>query len=130
MPDTPHAVFENCTISSPKKALQSGWPGVDKRNTRVRFTKCRLLTLNFSQPHGEPAQVISCGSADGRQLHVDLEDTVLAGYQVFGGRSNNVSYSTTGHVAAYVQYVQPLPEGIDRLRYWPVEAFASLLPPL
>lgn len=129
MPDTPHAIFENCTISSPAKALQSAWPGVDKLYTRVSFRDCRLLTLNFSQPRGEPAQVISCGSADGRQLHVDLEDTTLVGYQVFGGRSRDVSYSTKGRVAAYVEYEQPVPEGIERLRYWPIEALADLLPP-
>lgn len=128
MPTHPHAVFENCTISSPKKVLQSGWPGVDRRNTRVRFKDCRLINLNFSQPRGEPAQIISCCSADGSQLHVDFEDSVLAGYQVFGGLSPDISYTTKGSVTAYVEYEQPVPEGIERLRYWPVEAFADLLP--
>ncbi|MEN6549893.1 MAG: hypothetical protein ABFE07_27945 [Armatimonadia bacterium] len=128
MPEHPHAVFENCTVSSPKKALQSAWAGVGERNTRVSFKDCRLVTLNFSQPRGEPAQVIRCESDDGRQLHVDLEDCVLVGYKVFGARAGKVSYTTKGAVSAYVEYEQPVPEGMQRLREWPVEVFADLLP--
>lgn len=129
MPDTPHALFVNCTITSPKKALQSAWPGVDQRYTRVAFRGCRLITLNMTQPRGEPACVISCGSENGSQLHVDLEDTLLVGYEVFGGRSRAVSYSLKGRVQAYVEYEQPVPAGMERLRFWPVEAFSELLPP-
>ena len=130
MPEVPHATFENSTIVGPDNALQAGYPGVDELCTRVKLKNCRLIVLNFSQPQGTPSSgIICCGCKDGRQLHVDLEDCVLMGYKVFGTRAGEVSYSIKGKVSAYVQYRQPVPQGFERLRYWPVEAFSSIGPP-
>ncbi|OHB79630.1 MAG: hypothetical protein A2W31_02135 [Planctomycetes bacterium RBG_16_64_10] len=130
MPPCPHAVFEDCTIVSPDNALQAGWPGVDQLCTRVRFSSCRLIVLNFSQPHGTPSSgIICCGCQDGKQLHVDLEDCTLMGFKVFGTRSGEVSFALKGRVAAYVQYRQPVPAGFERLRFFPTELVDQLAPP-
>ena len=136
LPDVPHATFENCTLVGPDNALQAGYPGVDQFYTRVRFRNCKLIVLNFSQPHGTPSTgVICCGCKKAEQLHVDFEDCTLMGYQVFGatetqGRKLNgqVSYTIKGQVRAYVQYRQPVPQGMERLRYWPVDVFDDLIP--
>ncbi len=129
MPSSPHALFEDCTIAGPDNALQAGYPGVDDLFTRVRFKNCRLIVLNFSQPHGTPSSgVICCGCKDGKQLHVELEDCTLLGYKVFGTRKGDISYRLQGKVRAYVQYRQPVPVGFERLRFWPVETFNSLMP--
>ncbi len=129
MPDIPHATFENCTLVSPDNALQAGWPGVDDLYTRVKFKNCRLIVLNFSQPRGTPSSgIICCGCKDGKQLHVDFEDCTLMGYKVFGTRAGEVSYTTKGTVRAYVQYEQAVPEGMERLRYWPAETFDEMVP--
>ena len=85
MPTHPDATFEDCTIIGPDNALQAAWPGVDELYTRVKFKNCRLIVLNFSQPRGTPSSgIIYCGSRNGKQLHVDLEDCTLAGFKVFG----------------------------------------------
>ena len=129
MPDTPHAIFEDCTIAGPDNALQAGYPGVDDLFTRVRFTRCRLAVLNFSQPQGTPSSgIICCGCKDGRQLRVDFEDCALAGFKVFGTRHGEVAYSTAGHCTAYVQYRSPVPAGFERQRFWPVDLFNDLMP--
>ncbi len=130
MPDAPHATFDNCTIVSPDNALQAGFPGVDELCTRVKFKDCRLIVLNFSQPHGTPSSgIICCGCKDGRQLHVDLEDTVMMGFKVFGTRAGDVSYTVQGKVQAYVQFQQPVPEEFERLRQWPIDLFERIAPP-
>ena len=126
----PHATFEDCTLVGPDNALQAGWPGVDQRDTRVKFRDCRLIVLNFSQPQGTPSSgIICCGCKDGKQLHVDLEDSTLMGYKVFGTRQGNVSFTTKGRVGAYVQYQQAVPKGFQRLALWPVGVFDYLQPP-
>ena len=126
MPQAPHAAFEDCTIVGPDNALQAGYPGVDDLCTRVSFHNCRLIVLNFSQPHGTPSSgIICCGCKDGRQLHVDLENCLLMGFKVFGTRAGAVSYSIKGRVSAYVQYRQATPEG-GSLRVWiPARATCS-----
>ena len=130
MPDCAHAVFEDCTIVSPDNALQAGWPGVDELYTRVKFKDCRLIVLNFSQPHGTPSTgIICCGCKDGKQLHVDLENCTLMGFTVFGTRAGEISYSLAGRVAAYVQYRQPVPKGFERLRFFPTDMIRHLSPP-
>ena len=129
-PAWPHAVFEDCTIAGPDNALQAGFPGVDNLHTRVKFTNCRLMVFNFSQPQGTPSSgIICCGCKEGKQLHVDFENCALMGYQVFGTRTGEVSYTISGKVSAYVQYRQPVPAGFERLRFWPVEVFSDLVPP-
>ncbi len=130
MPDYPDAVFDDCTIVSPDNALQSAFPGCDDLYTRVKFKNCRLIVLNFSQPHGTPSSgIIRCDAKEGKQLHVDLEDCLLMGYKVFGARSGEVSYTIKGSVKAYVHYRQSVPEGFERLGLWPVELIDRLAPP-
>ncbi|HNQ90339.1 MAG TPA: hypothetical protein PKM73_17120 [Verrucomicrobiota bacterium] len=129
-PEAPHAVFEDCTIIGPDNALQAGYPGVDDRHTRVHFTRCRLIVLNFSQPHGTPSSgIVCCGCKDGKQLEVEFEDCDLMGFKVFGTRSGEVSYTTRGRCTAYVQYRSPVPSGFERLRFWPVDLVQALQPP-
>lgn len=128
MPATPDAVFEDCTLVGPDNALQVGYPNF-QGYTRVRFKDCRLMVLNFSQPHGTPATGVIYSDLAGKFLHVDLENCTLMGYRIFGARSNAVfSYTTTGTNRAYVQYRQEVPAGMERMRFWPVEAFNDLLP--
>ena len=128
MPDYPDAVFEDCTLIAPDNALEVGYPGYD-RYTRVKLTRCSLIVWNFSQPQGTPSGGIIHTPLDGRQLHVDLEDCVLMGYQVFGAGSGQIQYSVTGQVQAYVQFQQPVPAQFERLSRWPVSVFGSLQTP-
>jgi hypothetical protein len=130
MPDTPHASFENCTIVGLDNALQAGYPGVDQLCTRVKFKDCRLMVLNFSQPQGTPSTgIICCGCKDGKQLHVDFENTTLMGYKVFGTQAGEVSYTTKGDVKAYVQFQQSVPKGFEQVNLWPVDVFDTIQPP-
>ncbi len=130
MPDWPHAVFEDCTIVGLDNALQAGWPGVDELCTRVRFQECRLIVLNFSQPQGTPSTgIICCGCKDGKQLHIDFDNTTLMGYKVFGTRAGEVAYTIKGRVRAYVQFQQSVPKGFERVNLWPVEVFDAIQPP-
>jgi hypothetical protein len=129
MPATPDAVFEDCTLVGPDNALQVGYPGFEGY-TRVLFKDSRLLVLNFSQPHGTPATGAVYSDLAGKYLHVDFENCTVMGYKALGARSNEVfSYTTKGTNRAYVQYRQPVPEGFERLRFWPVEVFNELTPP-
>ena len=127
MPDRPDAVFEKCTLVAPDNAFElaaSGFPYY----TRVRFSGCRLIVLNFSQPSGTPSTGIIHAPRDaGGHLHVELEDTSLVGYKVFG--ESLISYTIKGRVEAYVQFQQPMPEGFIRLSRWPEEVFRSIGPP-
>ncbi len=128
MPSTPDAVFDDCTLVGPDNALQVGYPGF-QGYTRVQFRNCRLVVLNFSQPHGTPATGAVYSDLDPKFLHVDFEDCLVMGYKVLGARSNALfSYTTKGTNRAYVQYRQPVPDGFERLRFWPVEAFNDLVP--
>ena len=128
MPGYPDAVFEDCTLVSPDNALEVGYPGY-KGYTRVKFKNCRLIVLNFSQPHGTPSGGIIHTPLDGKQLHVDLEDCTLMGYKVFGTAKGEVRYTTKGSVRAYVQFQQAVPKGFLRLGHWPVEVFQTVRPP-
>jgi hypothetical protein len=129
MPATPDAVFEDCTLIGPDNALQVGYPKFEGY-TRVSFKNCRLIVMNFSQPHGTPATGAVYSDLAGKFLHVDFEDCTVMGYKVLGARDDDLfSYSTRGTNRAYVQYRQPVPKGFERLRFWPVEAFNELLPP-
>ena len=129
MPDAPDAIFEDCTMVAPDNAVQILNPS---RYVRARFKGCRFIVLNFSQPHGTPSTgIICCDKADPKHPHIDLEDCTLMGYMVFGtgGRPGKISYSTKGRVAAYVQFQQPVPDGMERLTRWPVGVFHALEPP-
>ncbi len=127
MPDTPHAIFINCTLVSPDNAVQVGFPGF-QGCTKIKFENCRLITLNFSQPHGTPSSgVISC-DVEGKFLHIDFEDCTLMGYKIFGARAGDFSYTTKGSVRAYVQYRESVPNGMERLRFWPTDTFDEFIP--
>ncbi len=129
MPDEPGVVFEDCTIVGPDNALQVGYPGFEGYS-RVKFARCRLIVLNFSQPHGTPSTGIIYSDLDAKYLHVDLEDCALMGYKVFGTKSGEpFTYGVRGAVSAYVQYRQALPEGFVRTPLWPHELFAAIAPP-
>jgi hypothetical protein len=128
MPQTPDAVFEDCTIVGPDNALQVGYPNFEGY-TRVRFKNCRLMVLNFSQPHGTPATGVVYSDLAAKYFHADFEDCTLVGYKVLGARNNETfSYTTRGTNRAYVQYRQSVPAGFERLRFWPVEVFNELMP--
>jgi hypothetical protein len=136
MQPTPDIIFEDCTIVGPDNALKSGNPGFDTYS-RVKVKNSRLAVLNFSQPRGTPSTGIIHGTMDGKFFHVDLEDTSMMGYKVFGwGKAAEsqeglepISYTTAGNVAAYVQFEQDVPEGIHRLGHFPADIFAQLSPP-
>lgn len=128
-PDAPHGVFEDCTLVAPDNAVQVCYPS---RYVRVKFKDCRLIVLNFSQPHGTPSSGILCSEvADSKYLHVDFEDCDLMGYKVFGAGKNKeaISFTTKGKVRAYVQYEQPVPAGMERMAQWPVDLFRRVAPP-
>ncbi len=137
--DYPDAVFEDCTLIGPDNALQAGNPGFDGY-TRVKLKNCRLIVLNFSQPHGQPSTGVIYSTIQGKFLHVDIEDSVLMGYKIFGSGGKQygggdrpdggpISYSLKGTVQAYVHYRQPVPAGMERLRFWPLGVFQHLAPP-
>ena len=133
MPDHPDVIMEDCTMVSPQCSLKAGNPGY-RGYTRVQLKNCRLVTLNFSQPHGTPTDGIIQSVVDGKFLHVDLEDCTLMGYKVFGVRQRkktekDIGYTTKGSVRAYVQFQQAVPKGFLRLGHWPVEVFKMILPP-
>lgn len=128
LPEHPDVVFEDCTLVGPDNALQAGNPGYSGY-TRVALKRCRLISLNFSQPQGKPGSGIIHSTIDGKLLHVDLEDCLLMGCRVFGAGQGDVGYSVRGDVQAYVQFQQDVPPGMLRLGAWPVEAFQTLLPP-
>lgn len=78
---------------------------------RVEVKRCKLITLNFSQPAGTPTDGIIQSVQNGKYLHVDLEDTTVMGYKVFGvtvdkSSEKDIGYSTKGAVQAYVQFQQ------------------------
>ncbi|MGQ9730654.1 MAG: hypothetical protein ACUVX8_05205 [Candidatus Zipacnadales bacterium] len=133
MPDHPDVIFEDCTMVSPQCALKGNNYGFHTFS-RVKLRRCRLIVLNFSQPHGTPTDGIIQSVQEGKLLHVDLEDSTLMGYRVFGvtvekDTVTDIGYTVTGDVKAYVQFQQPVPAGLHRLPHWPVEVFDSLLPP-
>ena len=49
--------------------------------------------------------------------------------KVEGKGSGEIRYTAAGHNMAYVQYQQPVPQGFERLRQWPVALFDRLAPP-
>lgn len=129
MPETPGVIFEDSTIVGPDNALQVGYPGFEGYS-RVKFKGCRLIVLNFSQPHGTPATGIVYSDLAGKYLHVELEDCACMGYKVLGARDDDLfSHEVKGRVSAYVQYRQPVPAGFERTPLWPVELFRSIGPP-
>jgi hypothetical protein len=133
MPEKPDILFEDCTMIGPQCALKGGNYGFHTY-MRVKVNRCRLIALNFSQPQGTPADGIIQSVENGKYLHVDLKDSTLMGYKVFGVKVDtdswkDIGYTADGAVQAYVQFQQDVPDGIHRLGNWPAEVFAKLLPP-
>jgi hypothetical protein len=125
MPADPHLILEDCTLVHPDNALAMSYAS---SSARVKVVNCRLIVLNFTQPEmGGKATGIICTQGHGPKgrLHVDLEDSILAGYSVFtnGEDGNAMSYTTKGKVQAYVQFSQPVPEGFERINLWPAHLF-------
>ena len=133
MPEKPDIIFEDCTMISPQCALKGGNYGFHTY-TRVKVQNCRLIVLNFSQPVGTPSDGIIVSMQNGKYLHVDIEDSVLMGYKVFGVKvekdsEKDIGYTTKGSVLAYVQFQQEVPNGFYRLQQWPMDTFQTVIPP-
>jgi hypothetical protein len=134
MPDRPDVVFAECTLASPQCALKAGNYGFHTYS-RIKTENSKLVTLNFSQPVGTPSDGTIVSMQNGKYLHVDLEDTAIMGYKVFGVKVDTdsvdaIQFTTTGDVKAYVQFTQSVPESMFRMDHWPVEVFAGIAPPL
>ena len=134
MPSRPDVVFEECVLVGPQCSLKGSNFGFHTF-TRVKAVRSRLVTLNFSQPAGTPTDGIIQSVQEGKLLHVDLEDTTMMGYKVFGvivkkDTAGEIGYSIKGDVKAYVQFQQSVPQGIERLSGWPLDVFQSIMPPL
>jgi hypothetical protein len=133
MPPQPDAVFEDCVMVGPQCALKSSNYGFHTFS-HIRLARCRLIALNFSQPQGTPTDGVIQSVEEGKLLRVDLEDSTLMGYKVFGVKvkketENEIAYTTRGDVKAYVQYQQAVPKGFYRLASWPADAFQAMVPP-
>ncbi len=128
MPERADVVFEDSALVGPDNALQAGNPGY-AGYTRVSLKRCRLVSLNFSQPQGKPGTGVIFSTIEGKLLHVDLEDCTLMGCKILGAGKGEVSYSTKGDVKAYVQFQQDVPKGMLRLGHWPADVFQTILPP-
>lgn len=133
MPNTTDIIFEDCTMASPQCALKGGNYGFHTY-MRVKIDRCRLIVLNFSQPAGTPTNGIIQSVQNGKYLHVDIEDSTLIGYKVFGvtvdkDSEKDIGYTAKGATQAYVQFQQDVPKGIYRLQQWHVDAFQTILPP-
>jgi hypothetical protein len=132
MPERADVVFEDCALVGPQCALKSSNFGFHTYS-RIELARCRLVVLNFSQPHGTPSEGIIVSVQEGKLLHVDLEDCTLMGCKVFGvivdkATVKDIGYTTKGDVRAYVQFQQEVPQGFLRLGHWPVEVFQTILP--
>ncbi|MGQ9607945.1 MAG: hypothetical protein ACUVWN_01460 [bacterium] len=133
MPEHTDVIFEDCTMVSPQCSLKGGNYGFHTY-MRVKVKRCKLITLNFSQPAGTPTDGIIQSVQNGKYLHVDLEDTTVMGYKVFGvtvdkSSEKDIGYSTKGAVQAYVQFQQEVPKGFYRLQQWPIDIFQSMILP-
>ena len=131
MPDRPDVVFEDCTLVGPECALKCGNYGFSTYMW-VEAKRCRMVVLNFSQPHGRPSDGVVQSVEHGKYLKVGFEECTLMGYKVFGtkvqkGTEGQIAYSTKGACRAYVQFQQEVPEGFHRLPHWPAEVFASIV---
>lgn len=131
MPESPHVVYEDCTMVHPDNAVAMSYAS---HCARAKFVNCRMIVLNFTQPEmGGKCTGILCtqGHSPTGRMHVDLEDCVLAGYSLLtpGDESEVASYTTKGRVQAYVQFKQDVPEGFERIGLWPTELFAQIAPP-
>ncbi len=133
MPALPDVVLEDCTMVSPQCALKVSNYGFQSY-TRVKVNRCRLIVMNFSQPVGTPSDGIIQSMEDGKLLHLEIENSALMGYKVFGCKVHpetvgDIQYTVKGDVKAYVQYQQEIPKGMTVLGSWPKNVFEHIAPP-
>lgn len=133
MPERPDIIFDDCTMVGPQCSLKGGNYGFTTYMW-VHVQGCRLITLNFSQPHGTPTDGIVQSVEHGKYLKVSFADSTLMGFKVFGtkvqqGTEGEIQYTTHGDCRAYVQFQMDTPPGFHRLGRWPVELFQHLMPP-
>lgn len=134
LPDRPDVVVEDCTMVSPQCALKGGNYGFHTF-MRIQANRCRFIALNFSQPAGTPTDGVIQSVQNGKYLHVDLQDSTLMGFRIFGVKvdkdsADGIGFTAKGAVNAYVQWTQEVPQGMHRLTSWPVEVFDGVaLPP-
>ncbi len=132
MPKKHDILFEDCTLVGPQCAFKSSNFGFHTY-THARLSGCRLVALNFSQPHGTPTDGVIQSVQNGELLSIDLENCTIMGYKVFGvivdkDSVDKIAYTCRGEVKAYVQFQQQVPEGMQRLTAWPVEVFQQIAP--
>ncbi|MHB0959504.1 MAG: alpha-L-fucosidase [Pirellulaceae bacterium] len=133
MPERPDVLVEDCTMISPQCAMKGGNYGFHTY-MRVRADRCRFITLNFSQPAGTPTDGVIQSVQNGKYLHVDLQDSTLMGYKIFGVKidkdsAGDIGFTVKGAVNAYVQWTQEVPQGMHRLVSWPIEVFDEVSMP-
>jgi len=133
MPERADVLVEDCTMVSPQCAMKGGNYGFHTY-MRIKALRSRFIALNFSQPAGTPTDGVIQSVQNGKYLHVDLEDSTLMGYKIFGVKVDKdsataIGYSTRGSVNAYVQWTQDVPEKMNRLSHWPVEVFDEVALP-
>lgn len=133
MPEKPDVVIDDCVLVGPQCSLKTSNFGFHSR-THIAVSNSKLITLNFSQPHGTPTDGIIQSVEEGKGLSIDLKDCTLMGYKVFGvivqkATAKDIAFTTTGEVKAYVQFQQDVPKGFERLDRWPVDIFKLIAPP-
>ena len=101
IPDEPDVICEDCTMAAPDNAVQILFPS---KFIRVKLKDCRLIVLNFSQPHGTPSSgVISTIVEDPGQVHIDFESGLLMGFKLFGTCSAEIN-KTAGRGNGEISY--------------------------
>ena len=83
---------------SPQCALKGGNYGFHTY-TRALVRNCKLVALNFSQPHGTPTDGVVQSVQNGKYLHVDFENCLVMGFKVFGVKVDKDSYGDIGYSA-------------------------------
>jgi hypothetical protein len=134
MPERPDAVLEDCVMVGPQCSLKASNYGF-KTYTHIALDRCKLITLNFSQPVGTPTDGIIQCVEHGKYLSVDFNDCTLMGYRVFGVKvaketAGEIKYTVKGATQAYLQFQQDAPSGMYRLNHWPADVYASIAPPI
>ena len=126
----PEIYLEDCTLVSADNAIENNCAEYDG-STHVALKNCRLLVMNFTQPAGSPPCTgIIRTPNDGSRYQVDLEDCQLMGCKVFSDeKPTPPGYTLKGKNYAYVQFNNPVPEGMIPMKGWPVDLFRFMAPP-
>ncbi|MBQ6621190.1 MAG: hypothetical protein IJH68_13695 [Thermoguttaceae bacterium] len=126
----PEIYLEDCTLVSADNAVENN-VGEYNGSTHVALKNCRLLVMNFTQPAGDPPCTGIIRTAnDGSRYQIDLEDCLLMGCKVFSDEAPTPPrYTLKGKNCAYVQFNNPVPEGMIPMKGWPVDLFRYMAPP-